>query len=361
MAPSADTLIAATVVSVAALGAAAAAWLIGRQRRDDELREQRMLQMLQMVTQATQGGGANHTHAASTATPLADRSMRNEVTHAYPVSHQSDSPSYAARQDQATRMPRAHNLRVHPPKGQGLMPRRTPSLELSHFVPSMEDVVKEHEAEGQRVMELSPQNVLEGLQEGNNRFWMGAATRPELSAMERRAMIMRQFPKVAILGCSDSRVPIEIVFDQGLGDVFAIRVAGNAYGTGAAASIDYAVQHLKVKVVMVLGHEGCGAVRAAQLTDEELRNEPDALKGWLTAMKQSMGTQALSSITDARARDREAVMSNVRAQLEQLGRNALIQSKVRAGELLVVGAFYEISSGMVDFMEPMALCGDAAA
>ena len=71
---------------------------------------------------------------------------------------------------------------------------------------------------------MQPREVLKRIQEGNARFWMGLAERPEMSAMERRALIMQQTPKVAILGCSDSRVPIEIVFDQGLGDVFAIRV-----------------------------------------------------------------------------------------------------------------------------------------
>ena len=72
---------------------------------------------------------------------------------------------------------------------------------------------------------VQPREVLKRIQEGNARFWMGLAERPEMSAMERRALIMQQTPKVAILGCSDSRVPIEIVFDQGLGDVFAIRVS----------------------------------------------------------------------------------------------------------------------------------------
>lgn len=85
--------------------------------------------------------------------------------------------------------------------------------------------------------------------QGNARFWMGLAERPEMSAMERRALIMAQSPKVAVLGCSDSRVPIEIVFDQGLGDIFAVRVAGNIYGDSTAASLDYAVAHLKVGVV----------------------------------------------------------------------------------------------------------------
>merc|ERR1712070_91872 len=105
---------------------------------------------------------------------------------------------------------------------------------------------------------MPPSEVLAQLQRGNARFWMGKATRPEKSAFERRAMIMAQFPTVAILGCSDSRVPIEIVFDQGLGDVFVIRVAGNCLDTATGASLEYAVCHLKVKVLIVMGHEGCG-------------------------------------------------------------------------------------------------------
>ena len=329
-----EDVVFAAAATAAVVGGVAIAWLIGQRRRDDELREQRMHQMLLLALQA-QGGSGNTTQ------------------------HERPS-SFATQSDLSTLAPKASSIRVMQPSEPAAAETGTP-LRLINIVPSMEDVVKEHEAEGRRIMKLSPQEVLASLQQGNTRFWMGLATRPETSAMERRAMIMRQFPKVAILGCSDSRVPIEIVFDQGLGDVFAIRVAGNAYGTGAAASIDYAVQHLKVKVVMVLGHEGCGAVRAAQLKETEIANEPPALKEWLSSMKNAMDTKGLDNIHDARARDREAVMSNVRTQLGQVSRSKLIQSKVRAGELLVVGAFYEISSGMVDFMDPVALCGDAGA
>lgn len=94
---------------------------------------------------------------------------------------------------------------------------------------------------------------------------MGAATRPEVSAFERRALINLQYPSVAILGCSDSRVPIEIVFDHGLGDIFVIRVAGNCLDTTTGASLQYAVKHLRVKVVVVMGHEGCGALKVGSL------------------------------------------------------------------------------------------------
>jgi carbonic anhydrase len=222
----------------------------------------------------------------------------------------------------------------------------------SSQVPSMEDALKQHEETGAALADTTPRGVLQALQQGNARFWMGLAQRPERSAMERRAMIMQQFPKAAILGCSDSRVPIEIVFDQGLGDIFTIRVAGNSVGSGVAASIDYAVAHLKVKVVVVMGHEGCGAVRAAMLPQDKIDGESRNLSWWLTTMKKNLeGHSAISRINDLRARDREAVMTNVRAQMVTIARDPLVASRIMEGSLLVVGAFYEISSGMVDFLD----------
>ena len=229
-------------------------------------------------------------------------------------------------------------------------PLKNIPMKVSSVVPSMEDIIVNQDQAARELEQLTPDMVLSKLQQGNARFWMGVAHRPELSAMERRAMIMQQFPKAAILGCSDSRVPIEIIFDQGLGDVFAIRVAGNSYGTGVAASIDYAVAHLKVKLVVVLGHEGCGAVRAALRPLGVVQKEPEFLGQWLTSIKQGLSQHdGLLSIRDARARDREAVITNVRAQLSTISKTPLIKAKVAEGSLVVVGAFYEISSGMVDF------------
>jgi carbonic anhydrase len=113
--------------------------------------------------------------------------------------------------------------------------------------------------------------VLAELQKGNARFWMGTSAHPERTAFERRSLIMAQYPNAAVLGCADSRVPTEIVFDQGLGDIFTIRVAGNAVTGGAAAApVQNAVHHLNVKVVVVMGHEGCGAVKAACLPLEKV-------------------------------------------------------------------------------------------
>jgi len=174
-----------------------------------------------------------------------------------------------------------------------------------------------------------------------------------MSAMERRALIMQQTPKVVVLGCSDSRVPIEIVFDQGLGDIFAVRVAGNVLSPGTNGSIDYAVAHLKVKLVLVMGHEGCGAVKAAQLPDEKISKESPALRDLLMGMKHELCTsRRILDIRDQRARDREAVVTNVAAQMRRILELPHIQERVKEGTLLVVGAFYEITSGMVDFFEP---------
>jgi len=160
---------------------------------------------------------------------------------------------------------------------------------------------------------------------------------------------------VAILGCSDSRVPIEIVFDQGLGDIFVIRVAGNVLaGWATKGSMDYSVHHLKVKVLVVMGHEGCGAVKAAQSSNTDIQKESPMLAKMLMQIKKDLDEDRLFHIRDARAHDREAVVTNVRAQVERLTQDAAIMEKVHAKELIIVGAFYEISSGIVDFFHEVS-------
>lgn len=200
----------------------------------------------------------------------------------------------------------------------------------------------------------TPPEVLSDLQKGNARFWTGTAVRVDKTPFQRRALISKQYPSVAILGCSDSRVPIEIVFDQGLGDMFVIRVAGNCLGTTTSASLQYAVHHLKVKVVMVLGHEGCGAVKAAQLPPDAINKEPACLGGLLNGLREGLNLERLNKVRDAKAHDREAVVTNVKRQVERLTSDDCIMSKVGSGELLIVGAFYEISSGIVDFFHEVS-------
>jgi len=214
---------------------------------------------------------------------------------------------------------------------------------------SMEEA-RAHADEGQSmVMAKTPTEVFADLQRGNTRFWTGRASRPEASAFERRALLNKQFPSVAVLACADSRVPTEMVFDQGLGDLFVVRVAGNGLDTATQASLQFAVNHLKVKVLVVLGHELCGAIKAAQLPDETLEEMPTQLGQALKGLKAGLDLEGLKKLKDPRALDREAVTCNVKRQVETLCRDKSIIGKVRNEELIVVGGFYELSSGIVDF------------
>jgi carbonic anhydrase len=214
---------------------------------------------------------------------------------------------------------------------------------------SMADARTRNEELKSNFKDSTPQEVLASLQRGNARFWTGNATRPETSAFERRALIMAQFPLTAVLGCSDSRVPVEVVFDQALGNMFVVRVAGNCLDTATKASLQFAVNHLKVKVLMVMGHEFCGAVKAAQLPVEQINKEPEALANALKMLKAGLEQSRLANIHDSRAYDREAVITNIRRQVEGLCQDPAVMQKVADKELIIVGCFYEISSGIADF------------
>eukprot|EP00936_MAST-01D_sp_MAST-1D-sp1_P002451 g2451.t1 len=165
----------------------------------------------------------------------------------------------------------------------------------------------------------------------------------------RRMLEKQQFPSVAILGCADSRAPVEIIFDQGVGDIFVVRVAGNVMDTATTASLQYAINHLKVKVVIVMGHEACGAVKASALPSTSIDGEPTELASLLKSIKGGIDEERLSHVRDDRAHDREAVVTNVVTQVDKLVSDANVRAKVRAGELVVSGAFYELTSGIVDF------------
>lgn len=193
----------------------------------------------------------------------------------------------------------------------------------------------------------SPDEAIAALEEGNGRFFSGESSRPELSAFQRRSQILGQAPFAVILACSDSRVPVELVFDQGLGDLFVVRVAGNVIGEEGLGTIEYAICHLKVQLVMVLGHEGCGAVEAAMSTHEELQKEPEKLRQLIERIRPSVAN--LPDIRDRKARMREAVICNVRHQVHLLRQEEMIAEAEKAGTIRVIGGFYEIGSGAVDF------------
>ena len=195
----------------------------------------------------------------------------------------------------------------------------------------------------------TPEEAIRALKTGNSRFFGGQARRPELSANERRAQILAQTPFAAILGCADSRAPIELVYDQGLGDLFSVRVAGNVADPSTLGSVEYAVMHLKTKLVVVMGHEGCGAVKAAMLPEAARKGEPENVQYLLNQIVPSV--EKIPELRDSKARMREAVIANVRQQVQKAKENPTIKAALDKKQIAVIGAFYEISSGQVDFLE----------
>jgi carbonic anhydrase len=195
---------------------------------------------------------------------------------------------------------------------------------------------------------LSATDALERLMEGNARFVQGQARAYSTNPIELARLGAGQEPFAAILGCSDSRVPPELVFDQGLGDLFIVRVAGNVVATEILGSLGYALEHLRVPLIVVLGHEGCGAVRAALKTKFNGITE----RGKIAELVQVI-LPALDGIDSDDSTDvpmRVAVEANVRWSVQQLaqtpaGREALNEKRVR-----LVGAVYELATGRVHFL-----------
>lgn len=194
----------------------------------------------------------------------------------------------------------------------------------------------------------TPAEALQALKQGNARFYGGTPQRVLSGANERRAQIIAQTPFAVVLGCADSRVPVELIFDQGPGDLFSIRVAGNVVNPTTLGSVEYAVRHLKVHLVVVLGHEGCGAVTAAMSPAEMRAREPVNVQALLEEIRPSV--VGLPEIRDHKALMREAVVRNVWAQVSAMNQNEVVSEAVAAGQIEVVGAFYEIGSGAVDFL-----------
>ncbi len=209
---------------------------------------------------------------------------------------------------------------------------------------TMEEIAKLREP-----VAKNPTEAVRALKTGNSRFFSGAARRPERSAAERRSQILAQTPFAVVLSCSDSRVPTEIVFDQGLGDLFITRVAGNVIDTGTLGTIEYGIGHLKSHVVVVLGHEGCGAVKAALLPPEVRALETENIQALLNSIVPAVSK--IPKIRDEKAKLREAVIANVRLQVQNLKRIKFVQDAIASGKITVIGAFYEITSGAVDFFE----------
>ncbi len=202
---------------------------------------------------------------------------------------------------------------------------------------------------------LTAIEALERLRSGNQRFLADAPLRHPASGRERREELARgQNPFAIVLGCSDSRVPAEIVFDQGLGDLFVIRVAGNIVAPSQVASVEFAAEQFGTRLVVVLGHSGCGAVIAA-LEEAERPAAERALRHSSILARVRSSIEGLLHTSLARDHDallREAVRANIRASADHLRHGSdVLEDLIRTEGLLVVGAEYSLDTGAVDFFD----------
>jgi len=193
---------------------------------------------------------------------------------------------------------------------------------------------------------LSPAKALKRLKEGNRRF-LDDSTPTSARAFSSHMANVPQRPFAIVLGCSDSRTPVEILFDEGFGDLFVVRIAGNIVAPSVVGSIEFAASQFGTRLVVVMGHTGCGAVSAT-----------------VRALETGMGPESknIRAITDriaphiqglVRPGDvREAVRANVRASVDHLRHGSrILEELVLAGRLAVVGAEYDLETGAVEFLD----------
>jgi carbonic anhydrase len=202
---------------------------------------------------------------------------------------------------------------------------------------------------------ISARQALERLREGNHRFVADARTSDAFVGRSRRAELARsQQPFAIILGCSDSRVPAEIVFDQGLGDLFVIRVAGNIVAPSQVGSVEFAAARFGTRLVVVLGHSQCGAILA---TLEELRRPTENQSRNLRAIVDRVRPSVVGLLDSGRQGDpnalvKQAVRANIRASVNHLRHGSeVLEQLIQADGLVVVGAEYSLESGEVEFFD----------
>lgn len=208
---------------------------------------------------------------------------------------------------------------------------------------------------------ITAREALERLRQGNRRF---VANRGGASATRPKEVAAGQEPFAIILGCSDSRVPAEIVFDQGLGDLFVIRVAGNIIAPSLVGSVEFAAERFGTRLVVVLGHSSCGAILA---TIEDLARPGGSrspnLRSIVDRVRPSVETLLATELRhDHDALVREAVRANIRASASHLRHGSdLLEQLIESDGLLVVGAEYSLETGVVDFFDGLPQPSEGAA
>jgi carbonic anhydrase len=194
---------------------------------------------------------------------------------------------------------------------------------------------------------MSPAQALRRLVEGNQRFQSGTTGHPLHHTKHRESLVGGQSPFAAILSCSDSRVPPELIFDQGLGGLFVVRLAGNTVTRAGLESLDYAVDHLGANLIVVLGHDSCGAVKGAtvECASKPAAELPEIFGNICPAVDQARkaGGDKLES---------RAIDLNLSHQVGILERSPLFKKRVADGSLKIVGGRYDLESGKVEFFKP---------
>lgn len=197
-----------------------------------------------------------------------------------------------------------------------------------------------------------PDDAIRRLADGNARFAAGAPERPNQSVARRcETFADGQHPFAAVLACADSRVPVELVFDAGIGDLFVVRVAGNVADTDEVGTLEYGVEHLGINAVVVLGHKKCGAVTAVVDHAHVTPNIEKLVDNIAPAAEAAR--RAFPQLTGPRLVDK-AVRANVhQAAADMLARSDLLRERVKAGKLKIVGGVYDLHTGEVDWLEPV--------
>jgi carbonic anhydrase len=206
-----------------------------------------------------------------------------------------------------------------------------------------------------------PQDAINRLRQGNRRFVSGEKTADVHSRQTQRSKLVGgQQPFAVILGCSDSRAPVEIIFDQGPGDLFVIRIAGNIVTSPIVGSVEFAAERVGARLVVVLGHSDCGAIQA---TLDELHRPTEGLSQNWSAVVDRIRPTVEGLLTTGTTNDRsvlmqQAIRANVLASASYLrNESAVLGRLIREDELLVLGAEYSLETGVVDFFDGLPESG----
>src|SRR5438477_10670106 len=192
---------------------------------------------------------------------------------------------------------------------------------------------------------VAPAEAISKLKGGNGHYTSGNLQHPGQTRERRAQLANTQHPFATILSCSDSRVPPEIVFDQGLGDLFIVRVAGNVINDEGLGSVEYSVDHLGSRLILVLGHQSCGAVKAARETIAAKGKAPGHIQSLVTAIKPAVEATAKDDLETTIKANVKHVVDTMRAS------TPILKAKVDSGDVKVIGGYYSLDTGAVTFLD----------